>query len=243
MTVLPDLQIAWPTRSRTGSQFVLQLTTAFRGGGLAPQSRISGARRESFRPAEKEGDFHSLFHQGLGVQYLQMNKIRSLKYEDPGKDDFILELHKGSHARFVASYRRIEKVIESHHNIKSWGHREDDVLYQFSACATLYEQLSSDGRLFLIDVDRPDRFNIGAFARFLGVANVPQKALELVRGWLPINDLKYQVEKSGIEFTGRRSPPRLERLRSIHPWVDDTERRYEALLTPLGVAGDEAVYS
>jgi hypothetical protein len=231
MTTLDALQIVWPTRSRTGSQFLLQLTRVTRNGGLGPQSRISGSRREGLKPDDKIGNFHAMFNAGRGVEYLADNRIRSLKYEDPGKDDFALELlDRAPNAVFVTSYRPIERVLESHFNITSWGHNEADVLHQFSACATLYEALASAGRLFMVNVDDPSTFNAEAFRRFLGMAELTENAAALVRAWEPVNDLRYQVERNGGEFTGRVAPPRLDRLRDIHPWVGDVERRYEELI-------------
>lgn len=225
---LPHLEVVWPTRSRTGSQFVLQLTFAV-CGDIQPQSRISGARREGHKPQEKTGDFWDVFQRGEGYEYLAANRIRGLKFEDPGKDDFVIGLlDLAPNARFVASYRPLELVIESHHNITKWGHPEADVLFQFSACLTLYEQLAAAGRLFLINVDQPQQFNLQAFANFLG-RGPSEKAKALAATWTPVNTLQYQIEKSGGEFAGRRSAPRLDRLREIHDWVPDYEQRYQTL--------------
>lgn len=221
---LPELRVVWPTRSRTGSQFVLQLTTAL-GIGLAPSARVNGHRTDRYKPETKTGDFKAMFEEGRAAHYLRDNGIRALKYEDPGKDDFVLALlDLAPEARFVASYRRVESVIESHHNLR-WGHGVEDVLYQFSACATLYEQLADAGRMFLVDVEDRSRFDLEAFCRFLD-SPVSRRAKALVDRWQPINDLKHQVEKSGETYVERVSTPRLDRLRRIHPWIDDVERRY-----------------
>lgn len=226
---LPDLKVVWPTRSRTGSQFVLQLTMAV-AGGLQPQSRINGGRREGHKPNEKTGQFLEMFKAGKGFDYLTQNNIRSLKFEDPGKDDFVEDLAEAApNARFVASYRPIERVIESHYNIEKWGHLESDVLYQFSACLTLYERLASHGRLFLINVDDKSGFDLEAFAAFLGIDTPPERAKALVAEWAPLNTLQYQVEKSGADYRGRRRPPRIDRLNEIHDWVPEYEQRYRLL--------------
>lgn len=225
---LPDLEVVWPTRSRTGSQFVLQLTFAV-SGDIQPQSRVSGARREGHKPQEKSGDFWEMFRKNEGYHYLADNRIRGLKFEDPGKDDFIAGLLElAPNARFVASYRPLESVIESHYNIAKWGHSEADVLYQFSACLTLYERLAATGRFFLINVDEPQQFNLQAFASFLD-RGVTDRAKTLAAAWTPVNTLQYQVEKSGAEYEGRRRAPRLDRLREIHDWIPDYEERYQAL--------------
>lgn len=226
---LTDLEVVWPTRSRTGSQFVLSLTTAV-FGDLTPQSRINGARREAYRIEEKKGNFWEMYQKGSGYQYLADNHIRSLKFEDPGKDDFaegLLEL--APNARFVASYRPIEAVIESHFNIETWGHTESNVLYEFSACLTLYERLAAAGRLFLVNVEEKEQFNLEAFVRFLGRSLPSERTLALVDEWKPINTLRDQVEKHGSNYRGRKSAPRLERLRQIHDWASGYEERYQLL--------------
>lgn len=231
-----NLTVVWPTRSRTGSQFVVKMTTAVLGHtNLVPQARVSGARRDAYRPDDKQGDFHSMFAEGRGYEYIAENEIASLKFEDPGKDDFVLELlDKCPNALFVASHRRIERVLESHYNIKSWGHNEADVLYQFSASLHHYEEMHRRGRLFMISVDGQVPFDAKAFADFLGVGEVSPHASRLIDEWEPINDLQYQVERSGTSFDGRERPPRLERLRTIHPWVDELDARYRRLCETSG---------
>jgi hypothetical protein len=200
-----------------------------------PQSRISGNRQEGYRPEEKTGEAQELFREGRGGEYLALNDIASLKYEDPGKDDFILSLLDAApSARFVASHRPIERVIESHHNISTWGHDEADVLHQFSACLSLYEHLAESGRMFLINVDDKTMFDGDAFAHFLDKDALSSRAQKLIDEWQPINDLKYQVERTGKEYLGRTAAPRIERLREIHTWINDHEERYLDLCRQAG---------
>jgi hypothetical protein len=231
MTHLPELEIVWPTRSRTGSTFLVQLTTTCLGfHDLAPTARVNGARADKYRPEEKDGEFREMFRAGQGLEYLARNRIKSLKFEDPGKDDFVREIAEAApSARFVTSSRRLERVLESHFNIRAWGHGEADVLHQFSACLTLFEELYDAGRLFMVEVDEPQHFDGDAFARFLGLEALPRRARRMVEEWQPVNDLKYQVEKRGDAFEGRQTPPRLERLRQIHPWIGEVEERYTAM--------------
>lgn len=220
-----SLKIVWPTRSRTGSQFLLKLTTALTGAALIdPQARVNGAR-QNFSEKEEVNTFKKMFLEGRGLTYLREHNIVSMKYEDPGKDDFILDVHREfPNAVFLASYRKIEDVISSHYNIEKWGHHESDVLYQFSACLRLYEELAKDNRFFMLNIDEPGQFSLDCMADKIGVA-VTSKARSLVEEWQPINDLKYQVEKDRV-FTGRKEPPRMDILRKIHPWIDKTEQKY-----------------
>jgi hypothetical protein len=114
-----------------------------------PQARITGSRTDTYRTEEKIGNF-SL---NAGMAYLEKNNIKSMKYEDPGKDDFILEVAaRWPNSKFICSYRPLPLVITSHYNIKTWGHEESDIIYQFSSCITLYEELHKQNRLMMVDV-------------------------------------------------------------------------------------------
>jgi hypothetical protein len=229
--MIDSLRFVWPARARSGSQFVLSLTMKFVGyTAMIPHSRINGFRREQYRKEEKTGDFRELYLKGRGLEYIEKNRLVSMKYEEPGKDDFVLALADNNpNVVFVASHRQIEDVISSHYNIKSWGHGEADVLYQYSSCITLYEELARRRRMFLVDVDRKELFDSDAFARFLGLSGPSDDARDFVEQWQPVNDLRHQIEQSGTSFTGRNSPPRLERLRQIHRWIGEVDARYEAL--------------
>jgi hypothetical protein len=219
------MKVVWPTRSRTGSQFVLNLTTRLYGAeNLIPQARVNGARVDRYKEEEKEG----LFKED-GIGYLKRNNIVSLKYEDPGKDDFILEVADcWPEAKFVCSYRPLPLVIASHYNIKSWGHDEADVIYQFSASLALYEQLHQWGRLVMIDVSDNSHFSLEKVASFLGVKPTPSSR-KIVSEWEPINTLHSQISRYGGTEKDVSAPPRIERLFEIHPWAAALEERYRQI--------------
>lgn len=218
------MKIVWPTRSRTGSQFVLSLTTSLLGGSnLLNQSRINGARKETYHKEEKAG----LFTIADGLKYIEDNELQSMKYEDPGKDDFVLDILKTyPNAKFVCSYRPLEMVINSHFNIKKWGHHEGDVIYQFSASLALYKEIFEAGQLVMVDVTKPQLFDQEKFASAFNADFTPEFT-KVVEGWKPVNDLKYQVEKTE-EFSDDmvQAPPRIERLSKIHPWIPSLEAQY-----------------
>lgn len=224
-----SLQIVWPTRSRSGSQFAVKLTRSLFGSKIAPVHLINGARRDTTEGEHTIGSFSEMFHNGSGIQYIRNNGVRALKYEDPGKDDFVVELmQEYPNAKAIASYRSIEKILISHFNIKRWGHSEADVLHQFSSCLPLYRTLFEAGRLYLLDVDSPQNFDLNAFASFLGVQ--PSSAAQaIVAEWQPTNTLEYQQEKHDGGTHGRALPPRIDRLREIHSWIDEVERGYRAM--------------
>ncbi|MGF6861694.1 hypothetical protein ABIE69_002267 [Rhodobacteraceae bacterium MBR-64] len=155
-----------------------------------------------------------------------------MKFEDAGKDDFVLEIaSRYPECKFVASHRSIEKTINSHFNIQAWGHSIDDVLFQYSACLTIYEELFALRRFYLIDVDRPASFSLNAFTSFMG-GSASEKTHAMVAGWMPVNDLAYQISKAGKGFNPNavKVHPALKNLRQRHFWIDDAESRYQALI-------------
>lgn len=218
------MKVVWPTRSRSGSQFVLQLTTACLGlKALTPQARINGCRVDTF------GKGRCAFQVRDGVPYLRGYDIQSLKYEDPGKDDFILEVAREfPEAKFVASYRPLIEVLESHYNLRSsWGHDEADVLHQFKSCLELYETLYEQGRLCMVDVNLPQLFSPEKFAGFLGVA-ARAEFLDFVTRWEPTNTLDYQQAKSGTAAP-RKEFPNFDALLRRNPWALKAEADYRQL--------------
>ena len=218
------MKIVWPTRSRTGSQFVLNMTSSlFKKEDLYPQCRINGYRKDSYYPEQKKKNF-SIKN---GIEYIVENNIQSMKYEDPGKDDFILEvMERYPQAVFVCSYRPIEKVINSHFNIKKWGHDESDVIYQFSSSLALYKKIDQQGKLVMIDIEAKDKFDKSKFLSALG-GEANSRFESIIDQWAPVNDLKYQIEKSE-KYNEKKIqlPPRIESLREIHPWIPELEKEY-----------------
>jgi hypothetical protein len=227
---LPMLEFVWATRSRSGSQFLVKLTESLLGSRLQPQSRITGARRESLN-VERDPSFHDLLSEQKELEYFSAYDIRSLKLEDPGLDDLagrISEAYPDS--KWMASHRRLEDIIISHFNIKKWGHNEQYVLKSFRTSLALYERLAAQGRLFVLDVDKPNLFRLEAFASFLG-CQPTEKAAAMIREWQPVNDLAYQKQKYGERFTdGKEIPPGIDNLRDRCPWIEEFEPRYEQLV-------------
>lgn len=221
-----SLQLLWPTRSRSGSQFVLKLTRALYGSRLGKVALINGARVDTTADASTRGLFKEYLRQGRGTDYVAENRIGGLKFEDPGKDDFVVDLMRASpNAKAVTSYRRIEDIITSHYNISKWGHGEADVLYQFSASIGMYRELFERGQLYMVNIQSPGTFSLDDLTSFLGVKKT-SSAEKVVAEWAPFNTLEYQQEKHDGGAHGRAKPPRIERLREIHPWVKSVEQQY-----------------
>ena len=243
------MRIVYPTRSRTGSQFVMQLAgsidSAYVKGRFATINSYRNNTRESV--AEK-GCFKEEFSKGQGIDHLEKKLIRRMKFEDPGSDSFILQVaERYPDCRFIASHRAIEKVINSHYNIKSWGHSLADVVFQYSSCLHLYEKLHLCGRLFLIDVDSPESFSINALCSFLK-GSPTDKTNEIVESWTPTNTLGYQLKNAkNLKNSYKRNffnllkvtkesnfkfleHPMVKDLRKTHFWINDADRRYNYLV-------------
>ena len=160
-----------------------------------------------------------------------------MKYEDPGKDDFIRwTAERWPEAKYIASYRSLELVISSHYNIESWGHDEADVIYQFSASLELYEWLFKRNRLLMIDVTNATDFSVEKVEAFLGIA-ANDAVKKAVAEWQPTNTLEYQKEKGGDKNKDVVKPPRIERLFDIHPWAPAIEARYQAICAATSQKG------
>lgn len=228
-----DLKLVFPTRSRTGSQFVVSLARTMHTPLMKGRfGAINGYRTNTREPEDQKGRFREDYTGGRAFDNIERNGISYMKFEDAGQDEFILQLaRRYPDCKFVASHRKIEKVIDSHFNIKKWGHSIDDVLFQFSACLSIYEELFAMGRFFLIDVDQPAGFSLDAFAAFMdGTPSDETRAM--VEGWKPVNDLEYQISKGGKDFDPAAvvAHPALETLRRRHFWIDEADRRYQVLV-------------
>lgn len=223
------LDVVWGTVSRSGSQFLLGLTTRLLGSRLQPQSRISGARREGYE--ERSPSFEELLAQGRPGDYFRQHGIVALKLEDPGRDGLGHEIAaQFPDARWLTSIRPIQAILTSHHNIRKWGHDEDYVLASYRSALELFEKLVDERRLLAVEVERPERFDPQVFAAYLGT-RPSQPFLDTVDSWEPTNDLAYQKAKWGEPYEGvPEVPPEIEDLSLRHPWLDDVEERYRALV-------------
>ena len=103
------------------------------------------------------------------------------------------------------------------------------MLRSFRGGIDTLERLAAEERLFVVKVDDPPAFDPDRFVAFLG-APPTTSFLDIVRDWQPINDLAYQKEKWGEEFTGEVDvPDDLADVRRRHPWISEVEARYDAV--------------
>jgi len=219
------MEIVFGARTRCGSQFLIKISSALLGELPQPFSVITPGRVESMINENKK-IFRKLYLQGYGWKYFDDYSIQTLKLEDPSIDflGFSL-LAKFPEAKWLTTYRNIEDVITSHYNIKSWGKSEEHVLRSFLTSIDLMEQIAHQKRLFIINIDAPENFNINNMVKFLE-CEVTKKANYIASNWPKVNPLSYQKEKFSEKIKQKEKPPALNTLRDRHPWIEEIEERY-----------------
>lgn len=228
------MRYVFPTRSRTGSQFVLKLAFSLQINKTNENyAGITGSRQNT---NEDTNEFHNYFIRNKGIDYIKKKKIEIMKFEDPGNGStFIYDIVRHfPNCLFIASHRKLEKVINSHYNIKKWGHSWEKVLEQFKLSLYLYEKLHSMNKLFLIDVDNPDIFSLDRFINFMGLQKTKESVI-LAKNWKPINDLKYQKDKhdGGYNEEDIKKHPICKNIRESYPWINDFELRYQKIIDDI----------
>jgi len=154
-----------------------------------------------------------------------------IKIESPGIDTLCLDIaERCPDILWLCSIRKIEDIIISHYNLKSWGWSEERVLQAWKNDLLVYEFLVDKGRLLAIDVDNPGHLGSGRICEFLGVDQLPEQAERAISRWEVVNPLSNQKAKAGEEVGDRIIPHTLPDLRARHPWIDLFEMRYQALL-------------
>ena len=130
-------------------------------------------------------------------------------------------------APWLGNYRPISKIIRSHYNL-NWGFPERKLLARSRATLLFYEELAVQGRLYVLNIEKPEELNLSAFAAFIG-ADVTNEARRLVSDWAPVNDLAEIRAGAGTPLKSVLEPPGLETLVERYPWVEEMEARFVAL--------------
>ncbi len=162
------------------------------------------------------------------MDYFRSNGISAVKLEEPGMDDWGRRLAAAfPDVPWLGNHRPIEKIIRSHYNLK-WGFPERKLLWRTRKTLEFYEDLAKEGRLFMLNIDHPQSFDLPAFAAFLG-ADITDAAKKLVDEWLPVNDLAAIRAGAGRPLEQVEEPPNLDTLRQRFPWVVEMEQRFDLL--------------
>lgn len=221
------MRVIWGTRARGGSQFLLTLTVALLGRETQPQSRINAARREHLA-IDRSPTLEECVEQGRLAGYFREHDIAAVKLEEPGMDRWGKKLAAAfPDTPWLGNHRPIEKIIRSHHNLK-WGFSERKVLTRARKTLRFYEDMARQGRLFVLHIDRPQAFDLPAFAAFLRT-DITAEARRIVSEWRPVNDLAHIRAAAGDPLEQVVEPPDLDTLRQRYAWVADLEARFESL--------------
>ena len=225
------IKYVWATQSRSGSQFLLDLTMkALPASEIWPQSRINGCGADTQR--KNENELKCLLDNNRPLyQYFQKHHIKAVKVEEPSMNRVGYKLMQCvPNACWLASVRKIEDIVVSHYNIKSWGFPEAKVLRLWRANLNFYEHIfKTKNPLLLIDVRNPKNNNIDLFCKFLGVS--PTSRLQTTFDeWGVINPLSRQKRiHNESDVNAKEIPHNISTLRSRYKWVDLIEHRYQVL--------------
>ncbi|NVK13353.1 MAG: hypothetical protein HWE35_04165 [Rhodobacteraceae bacterium] len=212
--------------SRSGSEFSIRLLKALTGDGLAPMGKVHSARQSE---GELEPSYRECKAQGAVAEFVTRHRLRSLKLEDPGVDGDAFELFRAfPEATVIATFRPVEKIINSHGNIKPWGMAPEQVVRNWTGNLAFYEAAARAGRLVLIPMEDKAQFDAEAAAARLGCA-VADSWQPFLEEWPRINDLKAQKQVSKDESEISFAMSRDEVLAAF-PQVHEAEARYKALV-------------
>lgn len=212
--------------SRSGSMFSIELLEKFAGAELNPICKVSSARQSvgdwnpSYRDCRAAGNL---------VGFVTGHRLNALKLEDPGMDDdAAILLEAFPRAVVVATYRPVEKVVNSHGNIKPWGFPPEKAVSTWIANLGFYEKANLEHRLVLIPLDDPSKFSAEAASQRLGLT-VSDDVRTFVRAWPTVNDLKHQKQVSNdstpVDFQMSR-----DELIAQFPEIPAADERYRALV-------------
>lgn len=222
------MKIVFGAQTRSASESLVKLTRSLLSGLPEPYSVITPGRVESMLK-QNNRYFRELHLQGSGWKYFEDYSILSVKIEDPAIDYLGHSVAaKFPEAKWLTTLRHLEDIITSHHNINTWGKSEEHILHSFQSGIDLFEELADQGRLYVLNIDEPEKFNIKSMAKFLG-CDVTEKADWIASNWPKVNSLEYQKDKFGEIALQKKEPPNLGTLRKRHPWIEEVEMRYSKL--------------
>lgn len=211
--------------SRSGSMFSIKMLEKFVGASAYPMAKVHSSRDSvddlspSYRESRAAGDL---------AGFITQHGLNALKLEDPGLDDDADILFEAfPEAIVIATYRPVEKVVNSHGNIKPWGFPPKKTVRIWIANLAFYEKAQRAGRLVLIPLDNKTKFNAEAAARTLGAA-VTEDVITFIDDWPSVNDLVSQKKVSRDDSPTGFFMSRDE-LVAQFPEIPAAEARYDAL--------------
>ena len=224
------MNFAFATMPRSGSEFVVRLVCTLLGPSKPEEILAITPARALNRPGSESQLLRTAIRSGDGMDFFRRYSPQCIKLEGPSTDGLVAELSAlYPRLKWVTSIRAVDKIITSHHNIKSWGWSEQRIIEAFRSDLDVYEALARDGRLFVVNVDAPEHFNIERALAFLGCEQKGPLADQFVQEWRVINPLERQQRKAGEATLPKQPAPGLDTLRQRHPSLHELEERYEHL--------------
>jgi hypothetical protein len=196
-----ELRVAWLVLPRSGSQFLVKLTSALLGQGINPHSSLTPGRREKALPglieeAERENRFREAAAAGRPEAYFADFGARSVKIERPFGDTLPERLRAACpDCRFIASIRPFAQMADSHASL-AWGLNAPRLLAAYTEHVTRLARFAAESEVFFIEVERREGFDADLFAAWLATPmRLPFR--RMVRDWPLVNARAERVAKDG----------------------------------------------
>lgn len=224
------MNLAFATMPRSGSEFVVRLICAVLGPQQPQDILAITPGRALDRPGDASQLLREAIRRGDSMAFFREHAPECIKLEGPSADSLVTELSSQyPQLKWIASIRAIDKIITSHHNIKTWGWKEQRIIDAYRSDLEIYEALARDQRLFTVNVDAPDSFSIERALAFLGCDRRGPNADQFVEAWRVVNPLERQQRKAGEATLKKQPAPGLDTLRQRRPALRGLEERYERL--------------
>lgn len=213
--------------SRSGSEFSIRLLAALTGEKLAPMAKVHSARQSQ---GDLEPAYRAFKQRGAVADFVTCHKVRTLKLEDPGVDNDAYELFEAfPGAIVIATSRPVEKIVNSHGNIKPWGMPPERVIRNWIANLEFYETAAAADRLVMIPLEDKTGFGAAAAAARL-TGGAPAAGWDAFwDDWPCINDLKTQKQISNDDSEIGFSMSRAD-VMDRFPAVEAAAERYRKLI-------------
>jgi hypothetical protein len=196
-----ELRVAWLVLPRSGSQFLVKLTSALLGEAVNPHSSLTPGRREKALPgliseAERETRFRAIAEGGQPESYFAEFGARSVKIERPFADKLPKRLRIAyPDCRFIASVRPFAQMADSHASL-AWGLPAPRLLKIYAEHVTRLARFAEKGEVFFVEIERREAFDAELFAAWLAVPlRLPFR--RMVRDWPTVNARAERVAKDG----------------------------------------------
>jgi hypothetical protein len=205
-----ELRVAWLVLPRSGSQFLVKLTTALLGKAVSPHSSLTPGRWEKALPglmgeAERENRFREAAAAGHPEAYFAGFGARSVKIERPFGDALPEQVRAACpDCRFIASIRPFAQMADSHASL-AWGLPAPRLLEIYAEHVARLTRFAAESEVFFIDIERREGFDADLFAAWLATSSRPPFR-RLVRDWPLVNARAERVAKDGAREAPMAAP-------------------------------------